>query len=71
MSTLITGAGLVGSLAAAQLVSGHAGRSVFYDVAFSVENAFLGVILGRRVGLQITHLGGYSGYGERKAWRRT
>lgn len=38
MTTLITGAGLVGSLAAARLIAERGEHPVLYDVAFSMEN---------------------------------
>lgn len=38
MTTLITGAGLVGSLAAVRLIAEHGERPVLYDVAFSMAN---------------------------------
>jgi UDP-glucose 4-epimerase len=38
MTTMITGAGLVGSLAAARLLAEGEERPVLYDVAFSMEN---------------------------------
>jgi UDP-glucose 4-epimerase len=38
MATLITGAGLVGSLAAARLLNQHGDTPVLYDVGFSMDN---------------------------------
>ncbi len=38
MTTLITGAGMIGSLAATRLVADHGERPVLYDVAFSEQN---------------------------------
>ena len=38
MATLITGAGMIGSLAAARIVSERGERPVLYDIAFSERN---------------------------------
>ena len=38
MTTLITGAGLVGSLAAARLIAERDERPVLYDVGFTMQN---------------------------------
>ena len=38
MTTLITGAGMIGSLAAARIVSERSERPVLYDIAFSERN---------------------------------
>lgn len=47
MTTMITGAGLVGSLAAARLIADHGERPVLYDVAFSMDNVAERVPLDR------------------------
>lgn len=47
MTTLITGAGLVGSLAAARLIAEQDERPVLYDVAFSMANVAERVPLDR------------------------
>ena len=38
MTTLITGAGMIGSLAAARIVAERGERPVLYDIAFSERN---------------------------------